>query len=92
MLLKEWVAGGFYNMWMAYAFKRMGGQCFQKNGWPYSANCRLRGPAGAPGPGLASPPTIARVRPPILLKTLATHSSKSIGRPHIMKATSHPFF
>ena len=27
-LLKQIVAGGFYNMWMANAFKRMGGQCF----------------------------------------------------------------
>jgi hypothetical protein len=27
-LLKQVVAGGFYNMWMANAFKRTGGQCF----------------------------------------------------------------
>jgi hypothetical protein len=27
-LLKQVVAGGFYNLWMANAFKRMGGQCF----------------------------------------------------------------
>ena len=26
-LLKQVVAGGFYNMWMANAFKRMGCQC-----------------------------------------------------------------
>ena len=50
MCFKELVAGGFYNMWMANAFKRMGGwrlleyvdgQCLK--GWVANASHRMGG-------------------------------------------------
>ena len=37
-LLKDWVVGGFYDICVANAFKRMGGQCSWKKWWPHSAN------------------------------------------------------
>ena len=86
-----WVAGGFYNMWVANAFKGMGGwwvlsyvdgQCFY-NMWVAMLFRRLGGltrPIDGWGarPDQAPQPTIGRVRPPILLKSIAT----SIGHPH----------